>query len=155
MVDDDHSLKPGGALPNDLSPTLIKSMLITETKAGTSDGGTGTSSSDVLQVNVPGDWADEKRSLGLTFKQVMTPKASIEAAIGWLFQKGLEFNDKGQGEWEQKDGGWNNAVMEYGPGKDAYPNKVFGQVNSSTTPSPKNYPPKINVNCYQTQQCEN
>ena len=80
----------------DITPELVKAHMIQES------GGAGKSSvaawyGDPLQVNVPGDWGEEKTQLGLS-KQKWRNKGgaelNIRAAIKYLVRKGFSRSGK-------------------------------------------------------------
>jgi hypothetical protein len=74
-----------------LNPALIKAMMIEES------GGNGPRSTrawavDPLQVNVPGDWSEVKRQLGLhkpTARNEGTLEQNLRAGIAFLARKGF------------------------------------------------------------------
>ena len=105
----------------DLSVALVKSHMIEET------GGNGPSSVaawavDPLQVNVPGDWGDEKKDVGLrkpSKRNEGTPERNIRAAIRYLSRKG--FGVSGRAASGRPDGyfdGWQTALQRYNGRRD-------------------------------------
>ena len=100
----------------DITPELVKAHMIQES------GGGGKSSlaawyGDPLQVNVPGDWGEEKSELGLR-KQKWRNKGgaelNIRAAIKYLVRKGFSKSGKPVrlvGEQEFWD--WATALERY------------------------------------------
>lgn len=105
----------------DLTPALVKAHMIEES------GGSGPASkaawkSDPMQVNVPGDWGDEKRKVGLA-KPSRRNEGSLEnnvrAAIKYLSRKG--FGTSGQPASARPDGyfdGWRKALQRYNGRRD-------------------------------------
>ena len=100
----------------DITEELVKAHMIQE-----SGGGDGRSlaawSGDPLQVNVPGDWGDEKRLLGLE-KPGRRNEGSVErnvrAAIKYLVRKGFSKSGKPVREVEEKSfWDWATALENY------------------------------------------
>ena len=78
-----YNFKPGD--PQFITPRFMKAWAMIES------GGEGDRSaflSDPFQVNKPLDWAPEKRDLGLSYGQRMSPYLSAKAALEWLHIKG-------------------------------------------------------------------
>ena len=80
----------------DITSELIKAHMIQET-----GGGDGRSKAawdgDPLQINVPGDWGDEKKLLGLKKPKVRNEggtELNIRAAIKYLVRKGFSKSGK-------------------------------------------------------------
>ena len=105
----------------DITPALVKSHMIEET------GGNGPASRaawavDPLQVNVPGDWGDEKRDVGLSKpskRNEGTPERNIRAAIRYLSRKG--FGVSGKAASSRPEGyfdGWSTALQRYNGRRD-------------------------------------
>ena len=105
----------------DLTPALVKSHMIEES------GGNGPASRaawpvDPLQVNVPGDWDEAKRLVGLTKptkRNAGTAEANVTAAIKWLARKG--FGASGRPAGDRPKGffdGWKMALKRYNARKD-------------------------------------
>ena len=100
----------------DLTTELVKSHMIQES------GGTGKSSvaawyGDPLQVNVPGDWGEEKIQLGLR-KQKWRNKGgaelNIRAAIKYLVRKGFSKSGKPVRVVEEQEfWDWATALENY------------------------------------------
>ncbi len=105
----------GTDLPGTLDVNVVKAMIIQESGAGTYTGGAGTGPADPMQVNNKGDWGGGgKAQVGLTKGQAMTPEISINAAVGWLFLKGMGSSGAGVMNWRNGQGGdWWNAVDKY------------------------------------------
>lgn len=105
----------------DISPALVKSHMIEES------GGNGRTSLaawavDPLQVNVPGDWGEEKTLVGLT-KPTRRNEGSVEnnirAAIKYLARKG--FSSAARPAAERPKGyfdGWKRALQRYNGRRD-------------------------------------
>ncbi len=105
----------------DISPALVKSHMIEES------GGNGHASKaawdvDPLQVNVPGDWGEEKMLVGLR-KPAHRNEGSIEnnvrAAIMYLARKG--FSSAARPAAERPKGyfdGWKRALQRYNGRRD-------------------------------------
>jgi hypothetical protein len=99
-----HKLRPGH--PKYIDPLFLKSWAMVE-----SGGSKSAFLTDPLQVNVPGDWVEEKVKLaGLKRGQKMTPAPSADAALRWLEFKGY-FRDKAgkPGPWI----GFERALRRY------------------------------------------
>ncbi len=105
----------------DLSVALVKAHMIEES------GGNGSSSKaawlvDPLQVNVPGDWSDEKRDVGLakpSKRNEGTPEKNIRAAIRYLSRKGFGISGKAaSGRAEGYFDGWETALRRYNGRRD-------------------------------------
>ena len=105
----------------DLTPALVKAHMIEES------GGNGPSSKaawevDPLQVNVPGDWGDEKKLVGLTKpakRNEGTAEGNIRAAIRYLSRKG--FGSAARPASERPKGffdGWPKALQRYNGRRD-------------------------------------
>ena len=80
------------------SPNLVKAMAIQESSMGTNAGASGTGKTDVLQANVPRDYKnskDVKKAVGLEKNQEMTPNTSIQAGLGILLIKGMNYDSNG------------------------------------------------------------
>ena len=107
-------------IPN-LSPALVKAHMIEES------GGNGPRSKaawavDPLQVNVPGDWGDEKELVGLakpTRRNEGTVEQNVRAAIRYLARKG--FSAAARPASERPKGffdGWQQALRRYNGRRD-------------------------------------
>ncbi len=105
----------------DLTPALVKSHMIEES------GGNGPASKaawavDPLQVNVPGDWGDEKMLVGLAKplkRNEGTAELNVRAAIRYLSRKG--FGASGRPASERPKGffdGWPKALQRYNGRRD-------------------------------------
>ena len=105
----------------DLTAALVKAHMIEES------GGNGPSSKaawlvDPLQVNVPGDWGDEKRDVGLSKpskRNEGTAENNIRAAIRYLSRKG--FGSSGKAASVREDGyfdGWEAALRRFNGRRD-------------------------------------
>ena len=105
----------------DITPALVKSHMIEES------GGNGRSSKaawavDPLQVNVPGDWGDEKLLVGLekpTRRNEGTVERNVRAAIRYLSRKG--FGASARPAKERPNGyfdGWPKALQRYNGRRD-------------------------------------
>jgi hypothetical protein len=105
----------------DLTPALVKAHMIEES------GGNGPRSKaawavDPLQVNVPGDWGEEKKLLGLSKpakRNEGTPEANVRAAIKYLSRKG--FGMSGRPAAVRPKGtfdGWREACRRYNGRRD-------------------------------------
>ncbi len=105
----------------DLTPAQVKAHMIEES------GGNGPRSIaawnvDPLQINVPGDWGDEKKLLGLTRpakRNEGTAEKNVRAAIMYLSRKG--FGVSGRPASARPDGtfdGWREACRRYNGRRD-------------------------------------
>ena len=105
----------------DITPALVKSHMIEES------GGNGRSSKaawavDPLQVNVPGDWGEEKRLVGLekpAKRNEGTAEQNVRAAIRYLSRKG--FSAAARPAAERPKGffdGWTRALQRYNGRRD-------------------------------------
>jgi hypothetical protein len=106
---------------SNLSPALVKAHMIEES------GGGGPRSRaawavDPLQVNVPGDWGEEKTLVGLarpTTRNEGTAEQNVRAAIRYLSRKG--FSASARPAAERPNGyfdGWHNALRRYNGRRD-------------------------------------
>lgn len=105
----------------DLTPALVKSHMIEES------GGNGKRSRDAwaidpLQVNVPGDWGDEKTHVGLS-KPVRrnegTIAGNIKAAIMYLSRKGFSTAARPAADLPKATfSGWTTALRRYNGRRD-------------------------------------
>ena len=80
----------------DITSELIKSHMIQET-GGADSRSRAAWDGDPLQVNVPGDWGDEKKLLGLKKPQKRNEggaELNIRAAIKYLVRKGFSKSGK-------------------------------------------------------------
>lgn len=99
-----------------LDPALVKAWLIQES-GGNDERSRAAWAVDPGQVNVPGDWSDDKSSLGLTEPTARNEgdlETNIRAAIGWLARKG--FGRSGQPPENRPTGtfdGWATALERY------------------------------------------
>ena len=107
-------------IPN-LTPAQVKAHMIEES------GGNGPRSKaawavDPLQVNVPGDWGEEKELVGLVKpakRNEGTAEANVRAAIKYLSRKG--FGASGRPASTRPDGvfdGWREACRRYNGRRD-------------------------------------
>lgn len=105
----------------DLTPALVKSHMIEES------GGNGPRSKaawevDPLQVNVPGDWGDEKKLVGLlkpSRRNEGTVEQNVRSAIRYLSRKG--FSASARPAAERPAGffdGWRRALQRYNGRRD-------------------------------------
>ena len=105
----------------DLTPAQVKAHMIEES------GGNGPRSkaawaADPLQVNVPGDWGEEKELVGLVRPKKRnegTAEANVRAAIKYLSRKG--FGASGRPASARPDGtfdGWREACRRYNGRRD-------------------------------------
>ena len=105
----------------DLTPALVKAHMIEES------GGNGPASKaawavDPLQVNVPGDWGEEKKLVGLSKpsrRNEGTAEANVRAAIRYLSRKG--FGASGRPASDRPSGffdGWPKALQRYNGRRD-------------------------------------
>ena len=105
----------------DITPAMVKSHMIEES------GGNGARSlaawaADPLQVNVPGDWSDEKALLGLAKPAKRNEgelKDNVRAAIMYLSRKG--FGQSGRPAKDRPAGffdGWSDALRRYNGRRD-------------------------------------
>ena len=80
----------------DLTEELVKAHMIQET-GGADSRSTAAWSVDPLQINVPGDWGDEKKLLGLKKPRQRnegTAEQNVRAAIKYLVRKGFSRSGK-------------------------------------------------------------
>ena len=80
----------------DITSELIKSHMIQETGGG-DNRSQAAWNGDPLQVNVPGDWGDEKKLLGLKKPKARNEggtELNIRAAIKYLVRKGFSKSGK-------------------------------------------------------------
>ena len=100
----------------DITSELIKSHMIQETGGGDSRSQAAWNG-DPLQVNVPGDWGDEKKLLGLTKPRQSNEggaERNIRAAIKYLVRKGFSKSGKPvRVVDEQKFWDWATALERY------------------------------------------
>ena len=105
----------------DLTPALVKAHMIEES------GGNGRASKaawavDPLQVNVPGDWGDEKKLVGLKKPEKRNEgnvEQNVRAAIRYLSRKG--FGASGRPAADRPKGyfdGWKKALQRYNGRRD-------------------------------------
>ena len=105
----------------DITPALVKAHMIEES------GGNGSASKaawavDPLQVNVPGDWGDEKNLVGLKKPEKRnegTVEQNVRAAIRYLSRKG--FGASGRPASDRPKGyfdGWKKALQRYNGRRD-------------------------------------
>ena len=81
---------------HDITAELIKSHMIQET-GGADSRSKAAWDGDPLQINVPGDWGDEKKLLGLKKPQKRNEggaELNIRAAIKYLVRKGFSKSGK-------------------------------------------------------------
>ena len=130
----------------DLAPALVKAHMIEES------GGNGSRSRaawavDPLQVNVPGDWGEEKELVGLTKptkRNEGTVEANVRAAIRYLSRKG--FSAAARPAAERPKGyfdGWPKALQRYNGRRDRtdtdryysdeYADKIIRRANNPDT----------------------
>ena len=80
----------------DITSELVKSHMIQET-GGADSRSQAAWNGDPLQINVPGDWGDEKKLLGLTKPRQRNEggaERNIRAAIKYLVRKGFSKSGK-------------------------------------------------------------
>ena len=121
----------------DLDPTLVKSIIMEETRMGTIAGhGLNDATKDIMQANVwysknSNDWNQSKEQFGLKMRQGATPYLSVHAGIGILYQKGLKssvINNKKTTIFK----GWRIAVKKYnGGGNRNYYKEVMNFYNNA------------------------
>lgn len=90
-------------LPNFLDPTLIKAICMQESRCGTDPD----AQTDVMRVNVPGDWVSEKGLMGLKKGIIPNQCDSIKYGIAWLVAKGFDRLRYYIGNLKWESGGWN------------------------------------------------
>ena len=113
---------PGQAAAiDDLDPALVKAHMIEES------GGNGPRSKaawaiDPLQVNVPGDWGEEKKLVGLAKPERRnegTAEQNVRAAIRYLSRKGFSSAARPAAERPRGAfGGWREALRRYNGRRD-------------------------------------
>lgn len=72
-------------LPPLLSSTVVKAICLRESRLGTAKV-----KDDIMQVNNNGDWALEKKRIGLEYGVTPNSSKSLNFAVLWLFLKGLK-----------------------------------------------------------------
>ena len=80
----------------DITPELVKAHMIQET-GGADSRSQAAWNGDPLQINVPGDWGEEKKLLGLTKPRQRNEggaERNIRAAIKYLVRKGFSKSGK-------------------------------------------------------------
>ena len=166
----DNGLTLDGQQPVQLSPTLVKAVIIQETGMGTIEGNAGQKgSSDIMQANVTTsngqtDWNENKAKYGLEKNKSATPQQSIHAGIRMLYTNGLVvskakyqngfLSEDSQVDWIGNDrNSWWYAVRNYNgnnkkdkngaPHKDNYVRNVTKNwANSKFSQDAKYYIPK-------------
>lgn len=124
-----------GSLPEgNLDVNLVKAMVLEESMAGNYAGGSGTGTTDIMQVNNKGDWSELKSQLGLSYGQTMTPQSSVRAGIGLLFLKSMSANN----DKVMNFSSWNVSGYN-GGGNPSYSAEVQKFLNSMT-PASSNRP---------------
>ena len=100
----------------DITSELVKSHMIQETGGGDSRSKAAWDG-DPLQVNVPGDWGEEKKLLGLKKPKVRNEggtELNLRAAIEYLVRKGFSKSGKPvRVVDEQKFWDWATALERY------------------------------------------
>ena len=100
----------------DITVELVKAHMIQETGGGDKRSTTAWKV-DPLQVNVPGDWGDEKKAIGLKKPRRRNEGAAeqnVRAAIKYLVRKGFSKGGKPVRTVDaQKFGGWAAALERY------------------------------------------
>lgn len=148
-----HKLLDNG--PEKLDPTLVKSIIMEETKMGTYKGmAPNDGTQDIMQANVwfsekSNDWNDFKLNMGLKKGEGASPTQSVHLGIRILYMKGLKSesikNSKGrvtgyQVSWRDKEGSWWEAVKRYnGGGNPNYLKEVKDFYDNSAYAKPENY----------------
>ena len=105
----------------DITPAMVKSHMIEES-GGNGPRSRAAWSADPLQVNVPGDWSEEKMLLGLkkpTKRNEGELAANVRAAIMYLSRKG--FGVSGRPAKDRPTGffdGWKDALRRYNGRRD-------------------------------------
>ena len=92
----------GGTAPQaakiaDITPALVKAHMIEES-GGNGPASKAAWSADPLQVNVPGDWGDEKKLVGLSKPERRnegTAEANVRAAIRYLARRSATSRGRG------------------------------------------------------------
>lgn len=129
----------------DLSPAIVKSHMIEES-GGNDARSRAAWDVDPLQVNVPGDWGDEKNFVGLK-KPLKRNEGDVEtnvrAAIKYLSRKGFSTSAKPAStrkEWRFV--GWTDALRRYNGRRDrADTNRYYSEeyadkvMNRASNPS--------------------
>ena len=156
----ENGLTLDGNLPVNLSPTLVKSIILQETVLGTVAGKYGQNgTSDIMQANVitgkgtkreRTDWGEYKTRFGLTKGESATPEQSIFAGIRILFMKGLTVDEAVYDSWTKENGAplnedstvswkggdlksWWHAVYNYNAAKNpsGYAKEIYSNWNNS------------------------
>lgn len=105
----------------DLTPALVKSHMIEES-GGNGHRSTAAWNADPLQVNVPGDWGEEKKLVGLqkpSKRNEGSLEGNVRAAIQYLSRKG--FSASARPASERPKGffdGWLKALRRYNGRRD-------------------------------------
>jgi len=117
----------------DLDPTLVKSIIYQESRVGNYDGNkndNNNSLQDIMQANVyynasSHDWHKGKQQFGLTRGGGATPRQSVHAGIGILYQKGLRTsNDLSSTKFL----GWDVATQNYNARNPNYSKEVYSRI---------------------------
>ena len=107
-------------IPN-LTPALVKSHMIEES-GGRAARSRAAWAKDPLQVNVPGDWGDEKELVGLvkpTARNEGRVEDNVRAAVKYLSRKGFSVAAKPAAERENGFfDGWADALRRYNGRRD-------------------------------------
>ncbi len=159
----DNGLHLDGNQPTSLSPTLVKSIILQETKIGTYNGRFGANGSgDIMQANVSlknrqgkivdSDWNDSKSAYGLTYGGSAEPGQSVFAGIRILYSKGLVvssasyengvLSENSQVSWRGGSlNSWWYATRNYN-GKNSYAIQVYKYWNNSFFSTDSKYYPR-------------
>jgi hypothetical protein len=121
----------------DLSPTLVKAVIVQESNAGASG------LKDIMQVNVGGDWTKMKEKYGIKKGEALNETNSLYVGLRVLATKGF----KDGISYESKTGittytfqGWESAVGAYnGGGVAKYKEFVLEMIKNASTPTSSNY----------------
>lgn len=119
----EHGWKPGDK--HYLDPMLVKAWALTESGGNKEIYDSG----DMMQVNNPGDWTDDKvKNAGITKGQHLTPQQSLEAALKYAYWKGSIHDAQGKGTFKS----WEYAITRYNGGGDPnYWKKVSGKYGAA------------------------
>ena len=102
-------------IPN-ITEAMVKAHMIQETGGGDKRS-LAAWNGDPLQVNVPGDWGDEKKLIGLSKPRNRNEggaELNIRAAIKYLVRKGFSTSGKPVRVLRQDEfGGWPTALRNY------------------------------------------
>ena len=113
----------------DLDENILKSMMIQETGGGDKRSRAAWNV-DPLQVNVPGDFGEEKKCLGLKKPKKRNEgslKGNLKAGIMYLVRKGFGRSGKAPCDTATFDG-WKDAIRRYNGRTDLKNGKKYSEI---------------------------